>query len=139
MKPDELGEWDISVCGLNCARCDVRLAGLGDEKLRDEIQGGFREELDMIVEAEKIRCGGCRGPPEIHWSPDCEMTSCADEKRHRYCFECTEFPCEKLERFSRDGVAHHERTVDNLKRMRELGLERWIEEQRDRGRSVFCP
>lgn len=139
MTPDESGEWAISVCGLNCARCDIRQAGLGDKKLRDEIQEWFREELDRIVEPEKIRCEGCRDPSESHWSPDCEMTSCAKEKRHYYCFECGEFPCEKLERFSRDGVAHHERTVENLKRMRELGLESWIQEQKRKGPPVFCP
>jgi hypothetical protein len=133
------GEWDISVCGLNCARCDIRQAGLGDERFRDEILEWFREELDTAVEPDKIRCGGCRGPPESHWSPDCKMMSCAMDRRHNYCFECGEFPCEKLEEFSRDGMAHHERTVENLNRMREMGLESWIEEQKSMGQCVFCP
>ncbi|GAI47431.1 unnamed protein product, partial [marine sediment metagenome] len=29
--------------------------------------------------------------------------------------------------------------VDNLKRMREIGLDDWIKEEESRGRCVFCP
>jgi hypothetical protein len=139
MTVDDSGEWAISVCGLNCARCDIRQAGLGDESLRDEIQEWFREELDTIIEPEKIRCDGCRGPLESHWSPDCKMMNCARNRGHRYCFECGEFPCDKLEDFSQDGVAHHGRTVENLKRMLEFGLDDWIQDQKSRGQCVFCP
>ncbi len=139
MTIEDSGEWDISVCGLNCARCNIRQAGLGDERLRDEILGWFREELDTVVEPEQIRCGACRGPLESHWSPDCKMMNCARDRGHSHCFECGEFPCEKLEEFSRDGVSHHERTVENLKKMKELGLENWIKEQKSKGQCVFCP
>ena len=31
-------EWLISVCGLNCAKCDIYQAGHSNEKLRDEIR-----------------------------------------------------------------------------------------------------
>lgn len=95
-------EWDISVCGLNCATCGERL--------------------------EK-QCGGCHGPTEKCWSPDCKLRLCAAAKGHGYCFECGEFSCEKLQAFATDGWKHHAQAVANLKRMREIGLERWIAEQ----------
>lgn len=106
------GEWDISVCGLNCAKCDVLARG---------------------------QCRGCRGPLAHHWSPDCKFPPCAREKGHQYCFECGDFPCEELQKFSSDGRAHHRRTVENMKRMKEIGIEAWILEQKRKGQCLFCP
>ena len=77
MKVDISERWDISVCGLNCAKCDMYEAGHGNEKLRDEILAWFRKERNETLEPEKIRCDGCRGPLSTHWSPDCKMMLCA--------------------------------------------------------------
>ena len=102
-------DWDISVCGLNCARC---------------------------VLLEEGQCGGCRGPSDRHWSADCKFLTCARVKKFTYCFECDEFPCEKLAAFANDGHEHHRITVENLKRMREIGLESWLKQQES---PAFCP
>ena len=61
------------------------------------------------------------------------------EKNHRYCFECNDFPCEKLEESSSDGNAHHRRTVENMKTMKEIGLDAWIKDQKKKDPCVFCP
>ena len=131
--------WLISVCGLNCAKCDMYQAGHGNEKLRDEIVEWFRKERNEIVKPEQIRCEGCRGSLETHWSPDCKMMLCAKKKALQYCFQCEDFPCNILKKFGSDGMSHHKRTFDNLKKMKEIGLERWIAEQQKRGTCVFCP
>ena len=102
-------QWDVSVCGLNCARCKM---------------------------VEKGECQGCRGPLERHWSPDCEFLPCAKGKGHQYCFECDEFPCQKLQAFAADGYQHHRLTVDNMKKMKEVGLKEWIAQQE---KPMFCP
>ncbi len=34
MMKNEAERWDISVCGLNCAKCEIYLAGHGDEEAR---------------------------------------------------------------------------------------------------------
>ena len=102
-------QWDISVCGLNCAKC--KLLASDD-------------------------CKGCRGPLDHHWSPGCEFLPCAREKGVTHCFECDAFPCEKMEAFASDGYDHHRLAVENMKRMREIGLGQWIAEQ---PRPMFCP
>ena len=122
-------KWSISVCGLNCARCDIYAAAHGDEKKRDEILEWFRKELDKTIKPEQVRCDGCRGSLEAHWSPDCEMMLCARKRGIQYCFECEDFPCLLIEKFATDGMGHHRRAVERSKRMKEIGLEAWVAEQ----------
>lgn len=131
--------WRISVCGLNCAVCDIFRAGHGDVKLRDEIVEWFGKERNKVVKPDQVRCEGCRGPLEAHWSEDCKMMLCAKNKGFNYCFECEEFPCAFVREFSEDGVPHHKKTVENAKRMREIGIEAWVEEQKRKGQCLFCP
>ncbi|HPU62399.1 MAG: DUF3795 domain-containing protein [Firmicutes bacterium] len=102
--------WDISVCGLNCAQCG-------------------------LLAVEKM-CNGCRGPSDKHWSPGCKFLTCARTNQLTYCFECNEFPCNELEAFANDGYEHHRLTVENMKKMREVGLETWLDQQSE---PVFCP
>lgn len=104
-KPD----WDISVCGLNCAKCGLLAEG---------------------------KCGGCRGALDKHWDADCKLLSCARTRQLEYCFQCEEFPCRQLIDFSNDGYDHHRITVENLKVMRQIGLTEW---QKRQGEPVFCP
>ena len=132
-------DWEVSVCSLNCAQCDIHLAGHGNEKLRNEIVEWFKKERNEAVQQEQIRCEGCRGPLDAHWSSDCKMMLCAKEKGLGYCFQCKEFPCKTLTDFASDGVSHHRRTVENLKRMKEIGVDAWIAEQQKKGQPVFCP
>lgn len=102
-------EWDISVCGLNCVKCK---------------------------KYQSNECGKCRGRLETHNSPNCVFLPCAREKGHQYCFECDEFPCKNLEDFASDGFGHHKQTVENMKKMKEIGIKNWIAEQE---RCMYCP
>ena len=61
---------------------------------------------------------------------------CADEKGHRYCFECDEFPCAELDKFASDGHEHHRIAVENMEEMRRLGLKEWTARQE---KPMFCP
>ena len=107
----ETKEWDIAICGLNCAKCPDYHTTNCENECAKGLQG-------------------------VHSSSDCLLLPCAREKGHRYCFECDEFPCQKLEVFSSDGYAHHKQTVENMKRMKEIGIEVWIAEQE---KCMFCP
>jgi hypothetical protein len=114
-------------------------AGHGNEKLRDEIVEWFRKERNETVKPEQIMCEGCRGSLEVHWSSDCKMMLCAKKRGHEYCFQCIDFPCQLLKEFSSDGIPHHKRTVENLMKMKEIGIDAWIAEQKKKGQPLFCP
>jgi hypothetical protein len=130
----ETGSWDISVCGLNCAKCDLYQASRGNEEAMKRIMGWLKD-----AKPGSIFCGGCRGPLNIHWSADCKFLECTKKKGLKYCFECDEFACDRLQAFASDGYWHHRKTVENMKRMKEIGIEAWVEEQKKKGQCVFCP
>ena len=127
-------EWDLSFCGLNCAKCEMYLASHGDDQLHEELVNWFQKNIDPNIDS--ISCERCRGDVSKCWSGDCEFRPCAMEKGLDYCFECPDFVCDKLEKFANDGPEHHKRTVENLKKIKELGLEKWKASQKE---ISFCP
>jgi hypothetical protein len=135
----ESKDWAIAFCGLNCAKCDTYQAAHGNAKLMEEIVDWFKEERKKTVKPEQIKCERCRGPLDVHWSPDCKIMLCAKKKKVRYCFQCRQFPCSILDAFASDGASHHKRTVENLHRMKKMGVDAWILEQEKRGKCEFCP
>ncbi len=139
MPNESPGKWAVSICGLNCAKCDIYEAGHGNEELRDEIIEWFKKERHENIESDQVSCEGCRGSLDNHWSPECRILLCAKNKGIKYCFQCGDFPCTVLDEFGSDGISHHERTVENLKRMKEIGIEAWIGQQKRKGQCVFCP
>ena len=124
----------ISTCGLNCAVCEFYKAGHEDQTKQQEIIDWFKKDYDKDITPEQTMCLGCHGPKETHWSPDCWMMNCAEEKGVKICIECPDFICEKLDTFTNDGSKIHHRTVENMKEMKQKGLESWKNDK-----LVFCP
>ncbi len=98
----------------------------------EDIQGIYREVSQaafcFVIELDGRAIGDC-------WLQEMNIP-CAEDKGHRYCFECDEFPCDRLNAFASDGHEHHRLAVENLKAMREMGPEKWIAQQ---PKPMFCP
>jgi len=74
------------------------------------------------------RCIGCKLGEQHSW---CSIWNCC-VKKHKFdtCIECKDvFTCDI---FLRRKVAEWIPAVDNLHQIREVGLEKWLEEQRER-------
>jgi hypothetical protein len=132
-------DWMVACCGLNCAKCDIREAGHGNEEKRNEILAWYKEKRNRTLKPEQVSCEGCSGPLDAHWSSDCKIMLCAKKKKVQHCSQCSEFPCSILKEFASDGVSHHKKTVENLHRMNEIGVNAWIAEQEKKGECSFCP
>ncbi len=117
----ETGSWHISVYGLNCAECTIYKVSHGNEK-------AMKAMLEYLKDAkpEAVVCKGCRCPLDKHWSANCYFLACTKNKNAKYCFECVEFPCGKLQSFASDRKSHHKRTVENMRRMKEIGIDAWL-------------
>jgi hypothetical protein len=108
----------IAVCGLECHKCDI-LQATSDPKVAQEIADWFKKERNEDMKLEGIRCLGCKGDRAKHWSPDCWiLRCCVDQKGLEYCYECGEFPCEKLTDWSK-GSKRYGEALDRLERMSE--------------------
>ena len=105
---------ETAVCGLICEGCDMKEA-TNNPELAKEIAEWFRTELNEVVSPEDVRCEGCHGSREKHWSPDCWiLLCCVDKKGLEYCSECDSFPCEKLA----EWAAENERYGEALERLK---------------------
>lgn len=92
----------IAPCGINCGECEIRLAP-DNPGTAEKVAKWIRENHDSECTADMIHCAGCPGDRQRddHWAPDCWILQCCvDKNGFRYCFECSEFPCEKLEEWA---------------------------------------
>lgn len=94
----------LSLCGLNCGLCTMRL-------------GGY--------------CPGCGGG---EGNQDCAIARCGlDHGGIAYCFQCGEYPCVRCEKEDGyDSFITHQNRLRNLERARRAGVEAYWAEQRER-------
>ena len=83
-------------------------------------------------------CNGCKIINENHWSPDCKFIQCAQSKGVEACCFCSEFPCDDIMEFDRDKHVHHNSALPNGLRIKEIGLEAWLAEQKERWTCNQC-
>jgi hypothetical protein len=73
------------------------------------------------------KCPGCAGGG----NPDCAVRQCCKQKPYSTCAECAEMDtCEKLQRVVG--------SLENLKRIRALGVDNWAEEMQKRVDEGYC-
>ena len=111
----------IGPCGLDCSLC-------------------------MMAQAKEKPCPGCRGPAEnkfFYCSEICGIMKCAKLKEHHYAFcdECPDFPCEDvMEKENRYQGEYplKEPPLENLRLIREKGMEAFLAEERARWSCAEC-
>ena len=119
----------IATCGLFCGACSFKLAF--DENDRAHVRA-MPARYEKAKEDELEACPGCRGEAPACDADPCKIRACARTRGLTHCGLCAEFPCSILSAFANDGVPHHSETLGNLKRLREVGEEAWLAEQRTR-------
>ena len=118
-------------CGLYCGACGIYR--MYKDKDTERLEGAAREVFDC--QPEDIRCEGCHGPVDCHWSPDCRFMTCTQDQGITFCYECKDFPCQELIAFSADS---RDFPLSNLRRLAEVGLEVWLAEQEAHWRCPAC-
>ncbi len=111
-------------CGIDCFNCQV-YAG----NITEETKAVMAKQLRL--DPAKVPCNGCRQQKgcRLHWN-SCDTLDCVRAKGVEFCFECTEFPCPRLQPAS-DGAGKypHNMKVYNLCRIKSVGVEKWAEEE----------
>lgn len=84
----------IACCGLDCEKCDARLATINnDDKQREEIARHWSAMNNTPeITPETINCTGCRidGIKFAYCSNYCQIRKCVHEKGYSTCSDCHE-------------------------------------------------
>ncbi len=107
----------IGYCGIDCTSCDAFIATqANDSALREKTAKKWSKEFNYPgLRPEDISCNGClsNGPLFSHCH-DCEIRKCAMEKGVKNCAYCSDYPCEKLQKFH-ERVPSAKATLDGLR------------------------
>jgi hypothetical protein len=134
----------LAPCGLNCSKClaykdgDIKRSAGELKRLLGEFDSyvetfsqispvfknypSFKKLLDHFAQAS---CEGCRNGSCVY--PNCVVASCCKGKGVDFCFQCTEYPCDKTN-FD-PALKEILLKINNL--MKEKGIERYLEESKD--------
>lgn len=83
----------IAYCGLDCEKCDARIATLNnDNALRQKVAKLWSELNGVPITPEMINCEGCRadGVKTPFCDKMCPIRQCAIGKEHETCGACSQ-------------------------------------------------
>ena len=118
-------------CGLYCGVCGVYIAHR-DNNIK------FKERLATVygVSVDHVKCEGCLSDELYVYSKTCPIRSCTIEKGIEGCHQCNDFPCTLIEDFS--FPVEKKVMLRAIPSRRELGTERWMEEEEKRYHCPHC-
>ena len=97
----------IACCGLICEKCPIHLATIEPDAARKmeqriQIAKFISEHYKTAQKPEDITdCDGCGTQSGRLFSGccKCEIRKCAQKNGYRTCAQCSEFPCDHLQKF----------------------------------------
>ena len=149
MNYNEISE-RLSPCGLHCGMCfafadgDIvkqsrnlqKLLGNFDlyarrfiELLDEPVFGKYPDFKEMLSIFAEGQCKGCRNE-KCKLFKNCKVRQCSEDKGVDFCFQCAEFPCNNTG-FDKNL---EERTIAINLRMKEIGVESYYEEIKNKSR-----
>jgi len=113
----------VAPCGMNCALCSAYLAGT----------------IQSQPDARKMTsCAGCRPRNKkcAFLKGRCEQLKLGKVK---YCYECADFPCERLKRLDeRYRKNYNYSMIATLREIKSSGVEEVLKTQREHHRCPRC-
>ena len=105
----------IAYCGLDCEKCDARIATLNnDNQLRQKVAKLWSELNSVPITPEMINCEGCRvdGVKTPFCDKLCPIRQCALGKNHETCGACPQLEsCQTVGTI----ISHNTEALNNLK------------------------
>ena len=94
----------IACCGLDCEKCDARIATINnDDQLRKKTAKLWSKMNQVLITPDMINCMGCRaeGIKAAFCDSMCEIKKCVVEKGFSTCANCPDInSCEKMKMVS---------------------------------------
>ena len=118
-------------CGIYCGACEFNKA-ISHPEIRAMLSKAIH------VAEEDIYCTGCGDLDEKSYGVGCKTAVCCDIHNVQYCFDCSEYPCNDLRTMVADPYPHHHNVIIDLERMKEVGIDSWLTEQKKRWSCPAC-
>ena len=131
---------EVAYCGVYCPNCEARCqiperasSLIGSMKAAQyddwcpETVWKFLNDLTDVSVTKSCREETCG-------DQNCGIKKCAKNKGVTVCPLCADYPCEMIQVLSRSDPTF----IFDGKRMKEIGLEKWIDEQEVRRQNGFC-
>jgi hypothetical protein len=129
----------VGICGIYCGSCPKYLAS----RIQDHAYlNQTSQETGYLV--EEIRCDGCLSDKVYPTCIECRhgFRECSKAKGVTWCFECTDFPCQRLRDFLNihvvNGISHHALLIEELHYMKDHGIDAWVEKQEKASQCPSC-
>ena len=90
------------------------------------------------------KCEGCLSNKVAAKCIECRygFRACAKEKGVTRCYECSDFPCKRLDDFIPvhvvNGIVHHENVIEDLLLMKKIGVQNWVDKQVETHTCAAC-
>lgn len=101
----------IACCGLDCIVCPAYIATQKDDKEGlAKTAKQWTEQFGTDVRPKDVVCDGCNtpSPKKASYCNICEIRLCCIGKDLENCAACSEYICEKLEKFFKEAPAAKE-------------------------------
>lgn len=130
----------VAVCGLYCGACPMYIATqTNDEQKQSTLLKQFSSG-PMKLKIEDLLCDGCIGNGRVaSFCRRCPIRTCPTDKQNVVrCSDCTDFPCSRITNFNNDGMLHHAEVLQNLRQIREMGIQKWAKYDEERWSCPQC-
>ena len=140
----------LAPCGLHCGKCFAFIEGdiknhsnklkefLGDfdiyakrfvDLIDEPVFNKYHDFKELLDYFASVECAGCR-KEKCKIFKDCKVRDCHEKKGVDFCFQCSDFPCNET---GFDQHLHKRSVVINM-RMKEIGVEKYYDEIKDKPR-----
>ena len=112
----------IAQCGINCGAC-IAFFGytMGGKERKHGACIGCRNRASLCAFIKK----GCK--------------ALANKEPVEFCFECSDFPCERLERIEKTYTRKYGLSlIGNLKYIQEKGMDAFLEREKEKWKCPTC-
>lgn len=119
-------------CGLYCGACEVLNAQTEQDKQR--VAGIWGSTPGQV------HCSGCKTDTLFIHCAQCKIRNCARQKGVAFCFECNDYPCGIYAEGKKfiEQFPHLKATGVNQKFIKEKGVAKWLEVQKNKWRCPQC-
>ena len=106
----------IAYCGITCTECDAYKATQAEDmEALERMAKEAAEQLDTEMTVADAMCDGCHATTarQIGYCHVCAIRLCAVPRHIETCAHCDEYPCDRIEDFSKPG-SDRRKTLDGI-------------------------